>query len=191
VMPVPALAAAGVLAAELVRRGRTAEANLVVESTRGIVSQLVDHLGPGAGPAVTDLILADAALARDRGDFATMHEALDRAEGFASAVGREDEIALLRTQMALAERSALAVPESVSFTDAVASVNLLRTVLSLTNEDRALLIRLRGRETQKSIERELGLKPGELRGRVTRLYAKLRVTTRPDAVRRGKQLQVW
>ena len=191
VMPVPALVAAGVLAAEQVRRGRAVEARFLVDGARGVVSQLVDQLGPGAGPAVTDLILADAALARDRGDFLTTHEALDRAEGLAQATGREDEIALLRRRMALAEQCAQAVPESISLSEARAKVDLLRIALSLTDLDRGLLTRLRGRETQKSIERELDLKPGELRGRVTRLYAKLGVTTRPDAVRRGKQLQVW
>jgi hypothetical protein len=101
---VASLPAAGTLASALVARHRSGEAQMLVVGTRSAVDRVVAELGVGAGPTVSELVLADAALAADDGEFAAAREKLDRVASLAPAAGYEDALELARARLCMAQR---------------------------------------------------------------------------------------
>ena len=103
---VASLPAAGTLASALIGRRRMIEAHLLVMGTRSAVNRVVNELGVGAGPAVSELILADAALAAEDGQFAAARETLDLAAALAPAAGYTSQVELARADLSRAQRPA-------------------------------------------------------------------------------------
>ncbi len=210
--------ATGLLAVALFNAGRADDVRGLLPAALPGAAAMEDALGAAAAPAVAYLRLAEGLLARADGDVPRAKTVLAHAADLAQATGHPSQIVRTLTAHAEAElaggdrraaAAALSEAEEVVRTAPVlpAVVAALRAAGArigrgavalasrdgglaepLTEREHAVLRALQGPLNQREIGAELYLSVNTVKGYTKSLYRKLDVASRPEAVRRGREL---
>jgi LuxR family maltose regulon positive regulatory protein len=212
------LQACGLLAVASVKAGRTEEVRRLLRTALPEAARMEDALGVAAAPAVAYLRLAEGLLRRLDGDVAGARAVLARAADLALATGHPSQSVRALTARAQADlaagdrraaAAALSEADEILRTEPVlpgvaaafrsAQERIGRGAVALASRDGALaepltereltiLRALQGPLNRREIGAELFLSVNTVRGYTKSLYRKLDAASRPEAVRRGRQL---
>ena len=212
------LIAAGTLAMALLDANRDAAAQSVLDTSATAADGLEATLGAAAGAAIALLRAAEGRILYKQGRIADAGSVLERAAHLARAAAFPSQTArvlvtLADAQLAAGDRAAArdAVNEAREIADndpllpatlrriAVAEQRIGRGAArtarhegalaeALTDRELSVLRALPGPLTQREIGNELYLSRNTVKGYTKSLYRKLQVTSRSDAVRRGRDL---
>lgn len=210
--------AAGLLAVTMVKDGQADQVRRLLRSWLPGAARIEEALGDAAAPAVAYLRLAEGLLAYGDGDVDQARRLLARAARLAQATGHPSQlvralIASADAELAGGDRraaaAALAEADEVARSEPVlpgvsralrdardrigrgANTSARRDgalAEPLTDREHAVLRALQGPLNQREIGTELYLSVNTVKGYTRSLYRKLDVASRPEAVRRGRQL---
>jgi LuxR family maltose regulon positive regulatory protein len=212
------LQAAGLLGMCLIETGQQDEARRLLDRVTPAVQGMLDALGDAAAAAVAFLVAVEGRLAHRDGHIADARRLLSRAAELARIAGHPSQRVYVLTALAdahlaagdrTAARSALtearetvdteiAFPASAARLEAtenrvgrravVAARRAGALVEALTERELSVLRALHGPLSQRQIGAELYLSLNTVKGYTKNLYRKLGVTSRVEAVERGRAL---
>jgi LuxR family maltose regulon positive regulatory protein len=214
------LQATGLLAVTMLKDGQVDGARRLLRTSLPGATAIEGALGDAAAPAVAYLRLAEGLLAHRDGDIDRARTVLAHAASLALATGHPSQIVRTLTARAGAElaggdrraaSAALSEADEVARSEPVlpavtrgldeARERIGRGVVAMARRDGALVEPLTDRElavlralqgplSQREIGVELYLSINTVKGYTKSLYRKLDVASRPEAVRRGRELGI-
>jgi len=212
------LQASGLLAVTMLKSGQVDAVRRLLRTCLPGAVAIEGALGDAAAPAVAYLRLAEGMLAHRDGDIDRARTVLARAASLAAATGHPTQIVRTLVARAEAElaggdrrvaSAALSEADEVVRTQPVlpavaTALDQARQRISrgamvmarrggalaepLTDREHAVLRSLQGPLSQREIGAELYLSLNTVKGYTKSLYRKLDVASRPEAVRRGREL---
>ncbi len=212
------LQATGLLAVSMFKGGRIEEVRRLLRTALPEAARMEDALGVSAAPAVAYLRLAEGLILYRDGDVTRARAVLTRAADLAVATGHPSQSVRALTARAEAElaggdrraaAAALSEADEITRTELVlpgvaaalraAQERIGRDAVALARRDGALaeplterelavLRALQGPLNRREIGAELYLSVNTIKGYTKSLYRKLDAASRPEAVRRGRQL---